>query len=601
MTLARDIVFDYLRDLGVSYIFGVPGTNEIPIIDGTSIPDNDVTYVPCLHENIAMGAATGYARMTGKPGVVLLHVTPGAGHSIGNLFNAYKSHAPLVVFCGQQNSQLLLQEPLLASDTVQVAQQYTKWAYEVRSPQEFPLALQRAFKVALTSPTGPVFISIPWEFTVEEVAQPGPGKVTRIATRFAGENAAVAEAANRLATAKSPIIVVGDGVGYANAWAEMQTLAESLGAPVYSETLSSMMNYPNHLYHWQGELPGSQQEVQQRFAGHDVAFLCGFNAQAQVVVYDYKDGPLIPDSVTQIYLHNDPWEIGKNHYGDIAILGDIKTTMPLLCDLVRQHPSRDQSAADARNLELQNLNSKRNDMFAAYADGLKQANAARLAAQGGQQPAIQGSQVAQVLGQIERELNLPLVYVHEAISDAQYFQKYLDYHSPTSYYSVEGGSLGYSMPASLGIKLATGSRSVVVNAIGDGSALFYPQVWWTAAKLDLPILTVILNNREYKTLLLGLEQITQIYGWQPTGQPWYLHLNEPCLSFPEIAASFGVTQGEVVSDPAALKGALIKGVKAVQHGQPYVLEVRTDPSLVPPPNIREPRLDVLFAAKEENL
>src|ERR1700733_10466287 len=113
MKLGRDVVYDYLKDLGVRHLFGVPGTNEIPLIDGTNVASNEVTYIPCLHENIAVGAAMGYARMTGLPGVVQLHVTPGAAHGVGNLFNAYKSHIPLVILCAQQHSELLVQEPLL--------------------------------------------------------------------------------------------------------------------------------------------------------------------------------------------------------------------------------------------------------------------------------------------------------------------------------------------------------------------------------------------------------------------------------------------------------------------------------------------------------
>src|SRR4051794_26697997 len=103
----RDYVFDILRELGIHYLFGVPGTNEIPIIDGCAIPENEVQYVLCLHESIAIGAAMGYARMTGKPGVLMVHVTPGAGHILGNLSNAWKSRVPLVILCGQQHNQLV--------------------------------------------------------------------------------------------------------------------------------------------------------------------------------------------------------------------------------------------------------------------------------------------------------------------------------------------------------------------------------------------------------------------------------------------------------------------------------------------------------------
>src|SRR5919202_3393742 len=93
----RDYVFDILRHLGIHHIFGVPGTNEIPIIDGCSYPENQVRYIECLHENIAIGAAMGYAHMSGKPGILVVHVTPGIGHSLGNLFNASRSHIPLVI------------------------------------------------------------------------------------------------------------------------------------------------------------------------------------------------------------------------------------------------------------------------------------------------------------------------------------------------------------------------------------------------------------------------------------------------------------------------------------------------------------------------
>src|SRR3954471_3550171 len=151
----RDYLFDILGQLGIHYIFGVPGTNEIPIIDGTDVAANDVRYIECLHENIAAGAASGYARMSGKPGVMLVHVTPGIAHSIGNLFNAHCSRMPLIVLCAQQQNELVTQEPLLASNLVKLAEQYTKWAHEIRAPEEIPLVLQRAFKEAMAPPNGP--------------------------------------------------------------------------------------------------------------------------------------------------------------------------------------------------------------------------------------------------------------------------------------------------------------------------------------------------------------------------------------------------------------------------------------------------------------
>src|SRR5262249_2370292 len=243
----RDYVFDVLRELGIHYIFGVPGTNEIPILDGTSYPENEVQYIQCLHENIAIGAALGAARMSGKPGVLVVHVTPGIAHSIGNLFNAWRSRMPLVILCCQQQNELVTQEPLLASNLVDLARQYTKWAHEVRTPDELPLVLQRAFKEAMAPPNGPVFISIPWEFTMRLIGPTDrvPG-VTRISQQFTGDPAAIAQAADALSKAANPIIVCGDATGYSNAWSEIQELAELIGAPVLLQTFSSVANFPNN-------------------------------------------------------------------------------------------------------------------------------------------------------------------------------------------------------------------------------------------------------------------------------------------------------------------------------------------------------------------
>ncbi|HKY03249.1 MAG TPA: thiamine pyrophosphate-binding protein, partial [Blastocatellia bacterium] len=367
----RDYVFDILRDLGIHHIFGVPGTNEIPIIDGTSYPENDVRYIECLHENIATGAAMGSARMTGKPGVLVVHVTPGIAHSIGNLFNAWRSSVPLVVLCCQQQNELVTQEPLLASNLVDLARQYTKWAHEVRAPEEMPLVLQRAFKEAMAPPNGPVFISIPWEFTMRKIGKKDRIKgVTRIPQRFTGDTSAIEQAAELLAKAENPIIIAGDAAGYAEAWPQLQRLAELIGAPVLLQTFSSVANFPNDDYHWQGELPGSQAGMRGVFNGHDIAFLCGFGAQAQVAVFKYTDGALIPEDVPLVYLTNNTWDIGKNYFGESAILGDIAATLPLINRRIAKNPPK---GAAARNENLRKLDRQRRKEWAEYlADAMTQ-------------------------------------------------------------------------------------------------------------------------------------------------------------------------------------------------------------------------------------
>ena len=577
----RDYVFEALRDVGIQYIFGVPGTNEIPVIDGCDVSSNDVQYIQCLHENIAMGAAMGYARMTAKPGVVVLHVTPGTGHSIGNLSNAWRSRVPLVILCGQQHNQLVTQEPLLASNVVEIAQQFTKWAHEARSWQEVPLVLQRAFKEAMAPPAGPVFVSLPWDFLVHEVetGYDEPLHVTRIPPRFSADPDAVKEGAKVLGSGSNPVIIVGDAVGYSEAWPEVTHLAELLGAAVYLEGQSSMANFPNNDYHWQGELPSTQLAIREHLKLHDVAFLCGFGSQAQITVFKYADGPLIPHKLKQVYLANNTWDIGKNDYGEVGILGDIKATLPRLSALLGPEPSR---KAAERNAVLQELAKKRDKDWAAY-----------LAQSRNVQP-IRAVVVAEALRQVieEHGLQRKYVYVHEAVSDSAPFQLYLPFPVPTSYYCVEGGSLGWSMPGALGIKLASnGTQGIetqlVVNAVGNGSALFYPQVWWTGAHRKLPVLYIIMNNLEYRTLIQGLATVVAAYGntegyrWEPvTLDPGYLKIKGPDFDFLELAKSFGVNQGERVALPAKVKDAIEAGVTHVLTKKTaYLIEIFSDPAV----------------------
>lgn len=601
----RDYVFDVLKELGIEYVFGVPGTNEIPIIDGCDAKGNGVSYVLCLHENIAMGAAMGYARMSGKPGVVVVHVTPGAGHSIGNLSNAWKSRVPLVILCGQQQNELVTQEPLLASNVVQIVSQFTKWSHELRSWQEAPLVLQRAFKEAMAAPAGPVFVSIPWDFAIHQI---GPDDrirgVTRVAARSTGDPAAVRQAARVLAEAKSPVIVVGDGVGYAQAWTEAQRLAELLGAPVYLEGQSSMANFPNTDYHWQGELPGDQKATQERFELHDVAFLCGFGAQAQLTVFKYADGPLIPDSVRQVYLHNNAWELGKNQFGEVAILGDVKATLTLLLEEVSKASS---AQAAERNKKLADYDKQRRAAWADYLHTVRE-----------REP-IDAAGVASAIAELlaEYKLGKKFVYVHEAVSDSMPFQFFLPLGGPdaepTSYYCVEGGSLGWSMPATLGIKLAREGHQgiaadVVINAVGDGSALFYPQVWWTATLQSLSVLYVIMNNKEYRTLLQGLQAVIKYYeggeyDWRPVKEaPSYLHIEKPDFDFVALARAFGVADGRRVSRPDEVKAALKEGLEYVLgRKKAFVVELFTeqDPATASPAILpQSQRLQMMQARKE---
>ena len=165
-----EAMFEMMVREGVRYVFGNPGTTELPLMDRFAAR-NEISYILALHEDSALGIAAGYAEATGQPAVVNLHTNPGLAHALGNLYNAYRAGTPLVVTAGQQDTRSMLDEPLLYADMIELARQHTKWAWEVRTAAEIPRALARAFTIARTPPTGPVFVSLPVNLTEERLKQ----------------------------------------------------------------------------------------------------------------------------------------------------------------------------------------------------------------------------------------------------------------------------------------------------------------------------------------------------------------------------------------------------------------------------------------------
>ncbi|MFE5479954.1 thiamine pyrophosphate-binding protein [Nocardia sp. NPDC056541] len=606
--LGRDVIFDYIRDAGIEYIFGVPGTQEIPLIDATTIPENGVEYIPTLHENIAMGAAMGYARASGKPGVALVHITPGAANIVGNLFDAYTSNIPVLVLCGQQHSDLLIQEPLLGSDLVRTAGQYTKWAHEIRSADEIPLVMQRAFKELFTPPFRPVFVSVPWDFLIEQPTLQEPARSTRIAHAVTGDEAGIAAAVETLANANNPVLLVGDGVGEAGAWPEIEGLANLLGAAVYSEFQASRMNYPNDLPHWQGELAPIQDGIHMQLRGYDTIFLIGVNSHAQISIFRWDKGPILPADLVQVALHNDSWQIGKNYFTEVGVLGDIKKTLPPIISGIAASPHFDLASAQARNANILRLGAQRDAAFSADADQFQLLDSAAVAeletvdsvvseesktAVVDAPVPIPGQQVAFALAEVQKTLDRPITVLNEAFSIASSLQKVVQYDSPDAYFCTSGGSLGFSLPASIGFSLAVREERYIVNVIGDGSALFHTNSWWTSAKFDLPVLYIVVNDAQYSSLVIGLGLIERVYGWRPTNPATYLSLGEPEQDFVDIAKTFGI-DGKVVDDGRKLQRAIERGFRAVADGKPYVLDIRTTPAL--PPAL-PPAVDVLLAER----
>src|SRR5204862_547073 len=224
---AAAVLMEILRSAGVRYLFGNPGTTELPFLD--ALPDSGLEYVLGVQEATAVAAADGYAQAAGTVGVVNVHVAPGLANGLSILHSAARAKTPLLVTAGQQDTRFLMDAPILAADLVRMAEQFTKWAYEIRRAEEAPQALRRALKVALTPPTGPVFLSLPMDLMRGVVEDAGEGPPP-VATRTRPEPSAVESAARLLAGARAPLVIAGDGVGRAEIVARTRAAAEAEAA-----------------------------------------------------------------------------------------------------------------------------------------------------------------------------------------------------------------------------------------------------------------------------------------------------------------------------------------------------------------------------------
>src|SRR5688500_404621 len=168
----RQVFMETLLAHGVEYIFGNPGTTEMPILDSL-LEYPQLRYIMTLQESIAVGAAHYYAQASGKTGVVNLHVAPGLGNGLGMLYNGYEANSPMLVTAGQQDRRMRLREPLLGHDLVAMAAPIVKWSVEVQSADEMAPILHRALKIAHDPPEGPVFVALPID-VMEQDTEAGP-------------------------------------------------------------------------------------------------------------------------------------------------------------------------------------------------------------------------------------------------------------------------------------------------------------------------------------------------------------------------------------------------------------------------------------------
>ena len=253
----------------------------------------EMRYVLGLQEAIVIAMADGYARASGKLVACNVHVAPGLGNAMGSLFTAFNSGTPLIVTAGQQEQGHGLTEPLLYAPLVPIATPVVKWATEVTRLEDLPRIVHRAAKVAMTPPTGPVFISLPGDI-LNAFGAIDLGQATRVDTRVRPSDEGLRALALRLLDAKRPVIIAGHEIVISDAFAEAAQFAETLGCPVYDETVLQGAHFPSEHPAYLGPLSRDQKTVRGRLEPFDTVISLGSDLLRMSVYSDVE--PLPPMS-----------------------------------------------------------------------------------------------------------------------------------------------------------------------------------------------------------------------------------------------------------------------------------------------------------------
>lgn len=538
----RTATFELLRGLGLTTVFGNPGSTEEPFLQ--QLPA-DFRYVLALHEASVVAMADGYAQAVRHPALVNLHTAAGLGNAMGALGSAAENRTPLVVTAGQQTREMLLLEPWLVNPSPEsLPQPWVKWAYQPVRPDDVPAAIMRAYAVALQPPAGPVFLSIPMDDWDAPVPGRAPAVVRDVAARVGPDPARLAAFAAELAGALHPALVLGSDVARADGWDDAVALAEAVGCPVWAAPSSERPPFPEDHPLYVGGLPFAQGPLAAALAGHDVVLVIG----APVFrYYPWIAGPHLPRGTRLLHITSDPAESARAPVGD-SLVCDAVLALQGLRELV---PAR--RGAAARVVAQEHRMAPHPPSEASPPDPE------------GDAP-LTARQLFRVL---RRESPASTILVEETPSSLADLHAEWPVTRPDSFWTFASGALGWDLPAAVGIALAerdADRHRPVLAVIGDGSFQYAPQALYTAARQRLPLVVVVPANGEYAILkaFAALEDCPDVPG-----------LDLPGLSVSTLARGYGAVgvvarTADQVSDELAL---------AWRRPGPTVIEVPVDPAV----------------------
>ncbi|MCF6266504.1 MAG: thiamine pyrophosphate-binding protein [Desulfuromusa sp.] len=541
------LLLELLESEGVEYVFGNPGTTELPFIDAL-IGSSTIKYIWGLQEASVVAMADGYAQASGRPGFVNLHTAGGLGHGLGNLLNARVSGTPLVVTAGQQDSRHSITDPLLFGDLERIAAPAVKWAQEVHSAAQLPILIRRAFEDCAAAQSGPVFLSLPMDVMEEITTVPIPPHSNVDRRPVAGSLDLLADELAAIKPGRIAIIA-GDEISNHNAAPEVVALAEILGAPVFGSSWPAHLPYPTSHSLWVGNLPTKATEIADKIKDFDCVFALGGKSFITIL---YSEGSALPENCELFQLSVDGRDLGRSYPTKLSVVGDIQKSLQVLNKLLAERLAGkvDIFAALVKKAEQEQRDQR---------EKLSQ-DAAKLFSLEGIHPLVAAQEMARGIGS-------DTAIVDEAIVTAAHLRNFLNSNLTRRYSFLRGGALGWGMPAAVGYSLGLG-REPVVCPVGDGAALYSPQALWTSAHERLPVTFIVVNNREYNVLKNFMRSQPH---FTSTQQNKFIAMDivNPPIDYLSMATSMGVPACRVER-----AGDIAEAIQAgIKSGLPNLIEV----------------------------
>lgn len=535
---------------GIRHMFGNPGTSEAPMMD--IMPEYPgIQYYLVLQEGVAVGMAEGYARASGEVPLVSLHIDNGMANGLSLMIDQKYSGTPMVLTAGNKDIRKMAAG---RSDLAEMARPFAKWSTEITHAEQVPSVIRRAFQEARTAPTGPVFVAVSAN-AFDDVADIDILPSSRVRSLPAADQNAVEEACALIASAKRPILIVGDRVSEYGGASGAVRLAELAGMRAYGH-ISTAMNFPASHPLWQGGLSMRTPEAVAAVRAADVIVAAGCPVFED---FFYQPGQFIAAGSKLIHIDINPGEIGKSEPTDIGILGAPGVALGQLADHLSETLSGSQIEAAKGRVEQ-----------AAQASAARKAAFEALAAKGMKSSPMTAAAMGKVMADTMPE---DTVVFNDGVSSAGFVFEALNPSQPGSYYGCRGQAIGWGVGATLGVKLANMDRPVV-GVIGDGSAMMTIQGLYTAVNSNIPVVYVMCNNSSYRVLKVNMNHYHRLNKMPMPDH--YFGFDFPAeIDFVAQANAYGM-RGERVTRPDDFAKALDGAIKS---GEPAVIDVVIDGSL----------------------